>query len=195
MRRAVFLFLMVVPVAVSAQLTPGAQQIMPAIGVQFATQTLLRATVPIDFCGYPLSPQQAPCDHEAANPVVTEISLDPGLYTGLGVAWTNVDADEDLDALAPVDATVGPVTVALPATTQAVIDSENLSAFNGPITVPMPTAPGAGAQCQWLGDQDLVDLPQLLGQLGVDGGGKEVGLLRYGGAHGTRLGLGCGWLW
>lgn len=83
MRRPVFLALMLFPVAAHAQLTPGAQQIMPAVGFQIATQNLLESVTQIDFCGFPTTPGQGDCDHEAANPVSTEISLDPGLYTGL----------------------------------------------------------------------------------------------------------------
>jgi outer membrane protein W len=71
---------MLLPAVVSAQLTPGTHHIMPAFGVQFATQNLLESTVPIDRCGFP---SEIPCDHEAANPVQTQISLDPGLYTAL----------------------------------------------------------------------------------------------------------------
>ena len=41
-----------------------------------------------------------------------------------------------------------------------------------------------------MSDQDLVDLPKFPGEGVIDAGRKEVGLLRYGCAHGTRLGLG-----
>lgn len=72
MKRALVLLVVFLPAASLAQLTPGRHSFIPHVGPLLATGELLRNTAT-----YP-----TPRPSEPFNPVVTDISLDPGIFAG-----------------------------------------------------------------------------------------------------------------
>jgi hypothetical protein len=89
-KRRVILLLVLLPQIAAAQLHPGAQTIIPSAGALLSVNELLRTTA--------VYPRLHPTDTD--NPVVTDISLDPGLFVGLryGYALTRrlqVEAEFD----------------------------------------------------------------------------------------------------
>ncbi len=75
--------LVAIPTVVRAQLVPGRHTIIPSFGVSFANENLLVSRTPIGFGVQPL-PSFV---NESANPVSTDISLDPGFSLGLRYSY------------------------------------------------------------------------------------------------------------
>lgn len=75
--------ILAIPTVVEAQLVPGRHTIIPSFGVAFSNANLLVSRTPIGFGVQPLPD----AENEAANPVDTEISLDPGFSLGLRYSY------------------------------------------------------------------------------------------------------------
>ncbi len=71
------------PTVVPAQLVPGRHTIIPSFGVAFSNADLLVSKTPIGFGVQPLPAEE----NDTANPVSTEISLDPGFALGLRYSY------------------------------------------------------------------------------------------------------------
>jgi len=76
-KRLVLVLLALVPGTALAQLSPGRLYITPSAGAQFSRSELLRNT----------ATYSTPRPTDPDNPVVTDIKLDPGIFTGLRVGY------------------------------------------------------------------------------------------------------------